>query len=145
MLDLRRDPGGVSFVLGPAPGATVYPDDVTGQIGPIDVPDSYTSPFRYIENRRVEKEGGQYYCSFCHFRPWADTSDVAQAVVTVVRRDGRGRATTSTVPAQLRDGRWFAEVSNARGTEAYVDRGGVKDNYGNFNGERSTSWVRPRR
>ncbi len=138
--DLRRETDGVSFAVGPAPGSQAYPDEGTEHIGPIDVPDSYPSPFRYIDNRRIEKVGKQYYCSFCHFRPWADTSDVERAEITVERRVGLD-VVRETVTATHRDGRWFAPVQLELGDVVYVDRGGVVDEFGSINGARSSVLV----
>lgn len=133
--DLRAESGGVSFTVGPEPSAQAYPSDEQGTIGQLDVPDTYDSPFRYIENRRIEKPGGQFYCSFCHFRPWADTSDVERAVVTIERPLGRsGRFTTLTAPATYREGRWFADVNPRRGDRIRIDPGDVVDTFGNVNG-----------
>ena len=108
-----------------------------GQPGPIDLPDSYGSSFPYIKcewRNFGPPEARQSYCSFCAFRPWADTSRVERAAVTVRRADG----TEETVPAQRGpDGRWRAPVAVYEGDVAYVDRGGVVDEFGNINGSRS--------
>jgi hypothetical protein len=138
--DLRRESDGISFALGPVPGAKAYPDDQTSHIGTIDLPDSYASPFRYVSNQRVEKVGKQYYCSFCHFRPWADTSDVKRARITVERRRGTA-VTRRNVVATFRDGRWYAPIAFKLGDVIYVERGGIVDTYGNINGARSAPLI----
>jgi hypothetical protein len=133
--DLRAETRGVSFLVGPGPSAQAYPGDEDAHIGQIDVPDSYTSPFRYIDNRRVQKVGNQFYCSFCHFRPWADTSDIERATVLVQRPRGKsGRSTTLTLSATFRDGRWFVEGTKA-GDRVSVAKGAVVDTFGNVNGD----------
>jgi hypothetical protein len=132
--DLRREPEGVSFLVGPSPSAEAYPNDEQGTIGTIDVPDSYASPFRYIENRRIRKPGNQFYCSFCHFRPWADTSDVARATVIIEQHHVSPKRARKQVDAVLRDGRWFVDVPLKKNDRVYVPEGGVQDTFGNVNG-----------
>ena len=139
--DLAVDETGVSFDVGSS--ATACPgkqgQSELGEPGDIDLPDSYGSPFEIIQCRwkvftydRPESEW-QSYCSFCSFRPWADTSDVVEAKVTVVREDG----TTETVSATEQDGRWHAPVDLYQGDKAYVEQGDVRDEFGNTNGSRS--------
>ncbi|HJR46244.1 MAG TPA: hypothetical protein VJ927_11635 [Actinomycetota bacterium] len=110
-----------------------------GEPGDIDLPDSYDSPFRYIECEwRVYKYGRaesewQSYCSFCSFRPWADTSDIVEATVTIVRENGD----VEKVSATERDGRWVADAEVFQGDRAFVEAGEVRDEFGNVNGDRS--------
>ena len=139
--DMQLHDGAVSFAIGssatPCPGKQGQSE--SGAPGEIDLPDSYESPFRYIECEwrtftygRPEAEW-QSYCSFCSFRPWADTSRVATALVTVARLDG----SIETVTAERRDGRWFADVVLYEGDRAYVEAGGVTDRFGDLNGTAS--------
>lgn len=139
--DLRLEADGVSFTVGSTatacPGKTGQAE--LGRPGPIDLPDSYSSPFRYIECEwrlfkydRPESEW-QSYCSFCTFRPWADTSEVASAMVRVTRLDG----TVERIPATERDGRLHAPVVLYEGDIATIERGGVVDEFGDINGQSS--------
>jgi len=105
-----------------------------GEPGPIDLPDGYESSFPFIRcewRNYGPAEQRQSYCSFCSFRPWADTSRVAEATVTIRRADG----TEETVAASKSpDGRWHAAVDVYEGDTAVVDRGDVVDEFGNVNG-----------
>jgi hypothetical protein len=62
--------------------------------GAIDYPDSYKSPFRFIDPAR-NKVGNQEYCRRCSFRPWLDRGTLESAVVSGVEAergaDGRWR------------------------------------------------------
>ncbi len=148
--DMRAETDGLSFEVGSAfengskgvacPGKQGRAE--LGDPGPIDLPDSYSdSPFRYIKCEwRVFKydlddaSRWQSYCSFCSFRPWADTARVDRVLVTVRRAGGA----TEEVVASERGGRWFANVTLYAGDVAYVDSGGVVDEFGNVNGKRSS-------
>ena len=148
--DMRVDADGkVSFKVGPVTTRT-YPGGKKEVLGPIDVPDSYQSPFRYIKNeRRVFRYGGvssdrhQVYCSFCSFRPWADTAEVATAMVMIksakVRKYG-GDSKIVTVPARYdpATGRWRTGVLLGAGQEAWIAQGGIVDSFGDVNGAMSS-------
>lgn len=148
-LQLERD-GSVSLRVGPRgrvsgtglsdPGDTVSQVEV----GPIDYPDTWRRPGRprFIDPRRYFVRDPQdpddparfeWYCLACSFRPWVDSGDAAQVVVTVQRASGA----TKRVPAQRAGERWLAKVRLCAGDVAFVERGGVRDRYGNFNGSRS--------
>jgi hypothetical protein len=108
-------------------------------------PTSYTSVFPYIrtsgktsggDNVIHNDEYGRPFCTTCTFRAWATGGLVQTAKVTVVRADGRTESLTATKGA---DGRWTAPTNLYKGDTAYVEKGGVVDNYGEANGERSAS------
>jgi hypothetical protein len=124
--------------------------DVDPIVYPISYPADYqsrptTSVFPYIrtsgktsggDNVIHNDERGHPFCTTCTFRPWASGSEVKSASVTVVRADG----STTTVPATRgTDGRWTAPANLYKGDVAYVEQGGVADNYGETNGQRSDS------
>jgi hypothetical protein len=114
--DIRADAQGISFDV----PAYTYPE-------------TYTSEFSYI-GKNMDEAGGVPFCETCSFRPWATTGAVESATVTIERKSGA----TQHVAAQRRsDGSWFAPATLFTGDVAYVDRGGVVDNYGEINGQRS--------
>ncbi|HEU4480603.1 MAG TPA: hypothetical protein VFS18_01850, partial [Actinomycetota bacterium] len=140
--DIRLEPNGtVSFGVGPV-NTYSYEGGKTEVLGPVDLPDSYASPFRYISNeRRVFTYGSsdpsrhQVYCSFCSFRPWADTAEVASASVTIRRANGRTEVVPATYDAV--SGRWSTAAALKPNESAWVETGGVLDDFGDFNGNRS--------
>jgi hypothetical protein len=97
-------------------------------------PMTYDSPFGYI-GKNMDDANGVPFCETCSFRPWATTGRIASATVTVERRNGSVQKVTAT---RQPDGSWRAPVTLFVGDRAYVDRGGVVDEYGEINGERST-------
>ncbi len=136
--DARVDGDAFSFAVGPAPVKS-YPY-LDGTVGPIDVPDSYDTPFSLIDNERrtftyglEDQSRHQVYCSFCSFRPWADTSKVSNVTVTIERADG----SVEQVGVSQIEGRWVASAPLYAGDIAYVGRGGIVDNFGNINGDPS--------
>lgn len=147
---LTNNGSSLSFEVGPK---FAWPASASNtELGPIDYPDTYASPFRFIHGRIVEPfpkgtrgedkdvlryPGGalEVYCFHCSFRPWADTGAIAQASVTVVRAGGG----TITVPATCDVlGQCIAAVSLLAGDQAWVERGAVSDRFGEFNGSRSS-------
>jgi hypothetical protein len=137
--DLRLEPDGtVSFEVGPVT-THEHPSGKVEVLGPIDLPDSYESPFRYIDDERrvftyglADADRHQVYCSFCSFRPWADTSEVASATVTFERPGGRrGEVSAAFDPATER---WRTSARLRPNQSARVETGGVVDSFGNFNG-----------
>jgi hypothetical protein len=137
--DLRLEPDGtVSFAVGPVT-THHHPSGKVEVLGPIDLPDSYESPFRYIdEERRVftygiaDPDRHQVYCSFCSFRPWADTSEVASATVTF--RGPGGRRTEVSASFDPETERWRTAERLRPNHRAQVEAGGVIDGFGNRNG-----------
>ena len=140
--DLRVERAGrISFTVGPRRKLTVSSGGpaIQAEIGPIDYPDSYTSPARFIENAREafrdpaapsDPARLEWYCFACSFRPWADTGRPDRAWLTVVRADG----TQERLRAQLRGDRFIVSRTLKRGERAYVATGDVTDAFGNVNG-----------
>jgi len=155
--DIRADADSVSFTVGPTStyrvpsreasgGTRPIEDKVEGQgsgdvvatVGPIDYPDSYKSPAKFIKPMRTvfrdpaapnDSSQFEWYCLDCSFRPWVDTGRPECAVVTVVSAAGEVRR----VRANESDGRWVAPVTLGSGDVALVQRGGVRDGFGQFN------------
>jgi hypothetical protein len=123
----------VSFAVGPRHDG----------IGPIDYPDSYKSPVRFIKYERTaikdpaapdDPSKVEWYCFTCSFRPWADTGDARSAHVTFP--GGR------RVRAARAGDRWRTRAALDPGESAYVAHGDVRDAYGDFNGEPSARVTR---
>ena len=138
--DIRVDGGLVSFKVGPRNtyAAPTTPPS-TDEIGPIDYPDSYESPARFIRHQRTgfrdpaapsDPERVEWYCFTCTFRPWIDEGDAEQATITFIRRNGR----LDRERAVQRDGRWVADRPLAPGESAFIAAGDVCDAHGNYNG-----------
>jgi hypothetical protein len=139
--DFRRDPAGtLSFRVGPRHTyeVTAGGPPVTAEIGPIDYPDSYQSPARFIRNQRTalrdpaapgDPSKLEWFCFTCSFRPWLDAGDAQTAEVTIRRPGGR----LITVPAAKLGDRWATAYRLRARESAFVAAGGVKDAYGNFN------------
>ena len=142
----------MSFAVGPRTSYTVGGPNsdvavegagspIEARIGPIDYPDSYDSPIRFIRDERTafrdpaapdDASKLEWYCFDCSFRPWRDAGDADAATVTI--RD----ATTGTVidrVAAERDGaRWRTARPLRPGEVAVVEPGGVVDRWDDFNG-----------
>jgi hypothetical protein len=100
----------------------------------IDYPDTYDSPFRFLDGRRRTVKNEEY-CWRCHFRPWADTGRLDEVEVTVRRLGGRKTATV-TARRDPETGRWRTPRL-PRGVEAWVAAGDARDTFGNENAEPS--------
>jgi hypothetical protein len=72
-------------------------------------------------------------CTTCTFRPWASTSTPVSAVVEVHCANGR----VKQVPASYdpSTGRWIATVSSGLGITWDIPAGGIRDAYGETNGQ----------
>jgi hypothetical protein len=144
--DLRLDDDRtVSFKVGPRTTRTVTGGgpEITAEIGPIDYPDSYDSPTRFIRDEKTafrdpaapgDPSKLEWYCFTCTFRPWIDTGDATEAFVTI--RNGSGKV-VDRVPATPDGDRWVTERRLAAGHTATVDAGDVIDAYGDYNGTAS--------
>ena len=145
--DLRVEPDGTAgFEVGPRHTYQVGDPQFAAEVGPIDYPDSYSSPVRFIRNERTpmldpaaprDPSRIEWYCFTCTFRPWLDTGDARSAAFTFVL-DGR----TRTVRAVERDGRWYSASPLEPGESARVDAGAVRDAYGDYNGSASATVTR---
>jgi hypothetical protein len=161
--DIRADRAGVSFSVGPSstyrvpsaqpvggsrPIEQKVEDEGTGEVvatvGPIDYPDTYKSPAKFIKPARTVMRDPaapddpgrfEWYCLDCSFRPWVDTGTPECAAVTVVSASGRARR----VGASESGGRWVAPVRLRRGEVALVQSGGVRDAYGQINAKPSAT------
>jgi hypothetical protein len=143
--DLRAEKGGrISFTVGPRHKLTVSSGGPTiqAEIGPIDYPDSYASPARFInETRQAFRDPAapgdpallEWFCFSCSFRPWADAGHPEAAWLTVTRSDG----TQQRIRAQLRGDRFIVIRTLKRGERAHVAAGDVTDAFGNVNGQPS--------
>ena len=125
--------GGVATVT-PGPASIVdYGAPGLRAVGPIDYPDTYTSPFDFIDDQRELRiyPGGheEQFCFHCSFEPWLDTGDLASVVVTFTSGDG-----TETPVAATRqpDGTWTVAVP--QGSTAHIAAGDATDAHGNRNG-----------
>ena len=144
--DLRVEADGtVSFAAGPKSthtfGGRAY------QVGPVDYPDSYTSPFRFITAQRrlftygeADPDRHQQYCPKCTFRPWADTGVVTATTVTVTDAAGATRHVTAVLDPVT--GRWRTAAALLSGESAVVAVGGLRDADGNHNGAPSARVTR---
>jgi len=123
-----------AFTVRPWDGITVedLKLDTSGSVSfvvpSIDYPRTYVPADPVI--RFVQDDGNPLLCKTCAFRPWASTSTVASAVVTVRRASGA----VEQVPATLSGGRWVASTALASGDRAFVAAGGVVDRNGEING-----------
>ena len=130
-----------SFRVGPWDGIEVTdirlePDDSVSFVVPAIVyPETYESPFPYVDRVMENDNLGRPFCMQCSFRPWALGSEVASATVTVVRKNGK----LESHRASFVNGRWVANTRLKAGETAYVEKGGVVDGYGETNGARSAS------
>jgi hypothetical protein len=127
--DIRVEPDGrASFAVGPR-----------GDVGPIDYPDSYESPMRFIKNERTaiadpaDPTQVEWFCFTCTFRPWLDAGDARSAYFVI---DGK------RVAASEQDGRWYSARPLAAGESARVPAGAVRDAFGNRNGAASATVTR---
>jgi hypothetical protein len=153
--DLTADPEGyVSFEVGPRTQLQVPADDrdrvggvavnsdgpaLSAEIGPIDYPDSYASPARFIRELRTAYRDPaapgdparlEWFCFTCSFRAWLDAGDAESAEFTFVTATGE----LERVPAVPDGDRWVSLRPLAAGESAFVDTGCVQDHYANFNG-----------
>jgi hypothetical protein len=135
--------GAVSFAVGPRRTVDAFDMDdgdappLKVSLGPIDYPDSYESPTRFIAHKRWFKRDPsarddasrfEHYCFTCSFRPWKDTGDAETAQVTVLRGNRRLRLRA------VRSGdRWRTTSALRAGDQAFVAAGDVRDGFGNFN------------
>jgi hypothetical protein len=141
--DLRVGDGGrVSLRVGPDRHYRVPDTNVWSRIGPIDYPDSYRSPFRFVRWQRTpivdpdhpsDGRKVEWFCFTCSFRPWLDAGDAKRVSVVVGGR---------RVGAVRRGERWYATRRLRAGESAYVPAGGVRDAWGNVNGAASAPVTR---
>jgi hypothetical protein len=80
------------------------------------------------------KPGHSLICKTCSFRPWATQGSVASAVVIVTGKNGT-HPRTVTASYDAASGRWVASVPVRKGQTVTVPAGGVRDTYGEANGD----------
>ncbi len=152
--DLRLEPDRtLSFDVGPSHTYAVGGSDpavstegagpeIQAEIGPVDYPDSYESPTRFIQFKRTairdpaapgDASKLEWYCFACSFRPWLDAGDLDTAEVTIY--DAAGNRTA--VPATKSGDRWVTQATLGAGKFALVNAGGALDQWGNLNGAAS--------
>ena len=135
----RHPDGRITFRTGPSTIRESESGEVRQRIGPIDYPDSYDAPVRFIQRRwqfiadPERPRRGEWFCFTCSFRPWLDSGRAAKAAVRIIGSDG----TTRTIRARPRSARRWVTVRPARGRKAFVAAGAVRDRFGNRNGNRS--------
>ena len=128
----------VSFGVGPT-SQHAFGTDRTYTVGPVDYPDAYDSPFRFLDGQRrlytyglADPARHQQYCPRCTFRPWADTGEVVTALVTIDRPSGRDATVPATYDTTTR--RWRTAYVLRPGESARVAAGGLTDAFGETNG-----------
>jgi hypothetical protein len=118
--------------------------EIQAEVGPVDYPDTYDSPARFIRYERTafrdpeapaDPDLLEWYCFTCSFRPWLDAGDVEKASVTIF--DAEGNATE--VSAAREGTRWVTEETLDPGELAVVDSGDALDEWSNFNGAASNA------
>jgi hypothetical protein len=120
--DLRRSGSQVSFLVDPI----AYPTTP---------PAAHREGILWYTDPRSKGNHGPV-CERCSFRPWATSGKVAEAVVQVDRGNGRVERVAATYDPS--SGRWVADVPPGAGLTVCVPAGGVRDTYGEVNGETST-------
>jgi hypothetical protein len=123
----------------------------TARLGPIDYPDTYRSPIKFIKKNRHfvrdraepnNPDKAQWYCiapdsdddpTGCSFRPWADVGDLARVVFTFVSPSGK----VERVAGRREGDRWVAPRALRGGEAVYVESGDACDAHGNYNGKPS--------
>ena len=112
---------------------------VSLRTAPVDYPDTYESPFRFLDGERkvftyglADAARHQAYCPRCAFRPWADIGEVVGAQVTIDRPKGRDATVPATYDATTQ--RWRTAYVLQPGESAHVAAGGLTDGFGETNG-----------
>ena len=121
--DLQRNGSQVSFVVDPI----TYPTTP---------PAAHTADLLWYHDPRDTKGNHGPVCELCTFRPWAKTGQVVSAVVQVNYGNGRVDRVPATYDAT--SGRWVASVPPGEGITVSVPVGGVRDTYGEGNGQSLT-------
>jgi hypothetical protein len=137
----RVVPGGILVEVGPASERRYGVPTDPYPVGPIDYPDSYRSPFPFIDGRRRLATYGsadprlhQQFCFACSFQPWLDAGSPVSVSVTVLGPGGARRQVPARVAGDGSGRERLAPVDLAPGQRAFVDVGGVRDRDGNTNG-----------
>jgi hypothetical protein len=119
---------------------------IQAEIGPIDYPDSYASPARFIKNKRTvyrdpeapsDPSKLEWFCFTCSFRPWQDTGNATSAPLTVIKPGRLGERVR--IVTYEKNGRWHTWRLLKYSERAFVAAGDVTDAFGNFNGQASAT------
>jgi hypothetical protein len=110
--DLRRDGTQASFVIDPYPRTPATTDGIA-----------------------FYKDDPHYHvvCTTCTFRPWATTVSVVSAVVQVHRGNGTVKQVSASYDPTTQ--RWVATVPAGAGITVSIAAGGIRDGYGESNGQ----------
>ena len=112
------------------------------EIGPIDYPDSYSSPARFIRaNRTAFRDPAapadaakvEWYCFTCSFRPWADVARPRCGTAVVARGSRRPRRVRLR-PAKADPG-VLVSRRLPRGSVVALPAGAIVDEHGERNGD----------
>ncbi|HET6816108.1 MAG TPA: hypothetical protein VFH66_02645 [Mycobacteriales bacterium] len=77
--------------------------------------------------------GFHLICTTCTFRPWATTSTPVSAIVEVHCANGKTKQVAATYDPST--GRWVATVASGVGVTWTIPAGGIRDAYGETNGQ----------
>jgi hypothetical protein len=98
----------------------------------VSYPRTYSSPIRFVHDDGGAKPGADsLVCKTCTFRPWATSSEVVSALVTVLNPAGQ---VVRVVEARLVNGTWVADTHLAGPERAVIEPGDLRDGYGETNG-----------
>jgi hypothetical protein len=130
-----------SFTVSPWTGITMsnLKRDNAGQVSfavdPIAYPRMPKPEHRQgIAEMYKDDLAGNTFCHSCTFRPWATSGSVASAVVVVTGKNG-SHPRTVTASYDATSDRWVASVPLRKGQTVTVPAGGVRDTYGEANGD----------
>src|SRR4051794_7541671 len=100
-------------------------------VDPISYPrtPATTTGFRFYKDNPTP----HIVCTTCTFRPWASTSSVVSAVVEV--HPGNGKPFTVPASYDPSTQRWIAKVPGGLGVTVSIPAGGIRDGYGETNGQ----------
>jgi hypothetical protein len=152
--DFGQDGGLPGFKVGPRRSVDCIRDPdhpenkLTAKLGPIEYPDTYTSPVKFINPGRrcyidpaapKDPEKIEWYCrpqaddspNGCSFRPWLDVGDLAKVVFTFVSASGK----VDRVAGHKDGGQWVADRKLKKAEGVYIESGDACDAYGNYNGK----------
>ncbi|MDQ1698486.1 MAG: hypothetical protein QOG34_349 [Frankiaceae bacterium] len=138
------------FTVVPWTGITAHDLTVSGHtasfvVDPIRYPrlPAHHSQLKFYADDQgglVNAAGNYVYsvvCKRCAVRPWATVGTVTSAVVLITSVDGHQRRVPAAYDAS--SGRWVATVDQRPGDVITVPAGGIRDGYGETNGQPLTA------
>ena len=138
------------FTVVPWTGITAHGLAVSGNkasfvVDPIRYPrlPAHRSQLRFYADDQgglVDAAGNYVYsvvCKRCSVRPWATVGTAVRAVVLITSVDGHQRQVPAAYDAST--GRWVATVDRRPGDVVSVPAGGIRDSYGETNGQALTA------